>query len=122
MGLSHQLGRGAALRLWLRAPAALPADHTNRPIKPKLLHIFPLAGTPLLTDQPNLLVGQMLRAESSDPLRLAVGDTHPSAAKRAVSLPLRPQRQLRVRHVAFFSIVCAGTGGTSGMCRLRGLP
>jgi hypothetical protein len=39
MGLSHRAGRGAALRLWLRAPASLPADYNNRPVKFKLLHI-----------------------------------------------------------------------------------
>jgi DNA replication protein DnaC len=39
MGLSHQAGRGAALRLWLRAPASLPADYINRPVKSKLLHV-----------------------------------------------------------------------------------
>ncbi|MDO9499786.1 DUF6525 family protein, partial [Falsiroseomonas sp.] len=38
MGLSHRSSRGAALRLWLRAPASLPADHTNRQIKSLLLH------------------------------------------------------------------------------------
>ena len=36
-GLSDRAGRGAALRRWLRAPASLPADHANRPIKPKRL-------------------------------------------------------------------------------------
>lgn len=47
MGLSHRAGRGAALRLWLRAPASLPADYTNRPIKPKLLQpmAVPLSGS-----------------------------------------------------------------------------
>jgi site-specific recombinase XerD len=39
MGLSHRAGRGAALRLWLRAPASLPADYNNRPVKFKLLQL-----------------------------------------------------------------------------------
>jgi transposase len=40
MGLSHRSSRGAALRLWLRAPASLPADHINRPVKSKLLQLY----------------------------------------------------------------------------------
>jgi hypothetical protein len=53
MGLSHQAGRDAALRLWLRAPASLTADYTDRPIKPKLLQL--VAGQqclqPFVTDE-----------------------------------------------------------------------
>jgi hypothetical protein len=48
MGLSHRAGRGAARRLWLRAPASLPADYTGRPVKFKLLHIIRLIGAVLL--------------------------------------------------------------------------
>ncbi|MBX9699679.1 MAG: transposase [Acetobacteraceae bacterium] len=44
MGLSHRAGRDAALRLWLRAPASLPADYADRSIKLKLLQRAAMTG------------------------------------------------------------------------------
>jgi hypothetical protein len=44
------------------------------------------------------------------------------AAKRAVSGPLVPLRQLTCRHFAPSSIACAAMDLTSGTCRTRGRP
>ncbi|WP_439577377.1 GIY-YIG nuclease family protein [Elioraea sp.] len=55
MGPFHRAGRGAALRLWLRAAASIPAAHANRPFRSKRLHALPEAATlvhTIRTDDP----------------------------------------------------------------------
>jgi transposase InsO family protein len=51
MGLSPRAGRGAELRLWLRAQASLPADSTNRPVKFKLLQFNTLREAQVLIEE-----------------------------------------------------------------------
>jgi hypothetical protein len=45
-----------------------------------------------------------------------------TAAKRALSLPSVPVRQLMVRHLAWINMSSAGLDRTSGMCHFRGRP
>lgn len=79
--------------------------------------VFLLSGHPAFADEPNLVC----------PLALirCGGPSAPRAwttAKRALSFPFLPMRQLMVRHVTLASMSSAGTKRMSGMCRRRGGP
>ncbi len=84
--------------------------------------VFLLSRLPVFTNKPNLLAGQMLPPLVPDPLNCSVRDPQRALAKRALSFPFVPVRQLMVCHLASASMTSAGNDGTSGTCRCRGHP
>ena len=84
--------------------------------------IFLLSGHPVFADEPGLLPGQMLLALV--PIRCGGPSAMRTrmAAKRALSFPFVPVRQLMFCHVASASMSSAAIDRMSGTCRLRGRP
>src|SRR6478736_3102743 len=84
--------------------------------------VFLLSRHPVFADEPGLLPGQMLLALVPDSLWWSVCYAHTTAAKRALSFPFVPVRQLMFCHVASASMSSAAIDRMSGTCRLRGRP
>ena len=79
--------------------------------------VFFLPRRTVFADEPSLFPGEMLLPLVPDPLRWSVGTRTRTAAKRALSFPLVPVRQLMVCHLAWASMSSAGIDRTSGTCR-----
>ena len=84
--------------------------------------VFFLSRHPVFADEPGLLPGQMLlplsliRCGGPSAMRTR------TAAKRALSFPFVPVRQLMLCHLASASMSSAAIDRMSGTCRLRGRP
>ena len=79
--------------------------------------VFLLSRRPVFADKPGLVSRQMLLTLVPDPLRGPSAVRTRTAAKRALSFPFVPVRQLTVRHLASASMASAAFDRISGTCR-----